>query len=98
MDAVGGILRRCPLPGPGIKHRQCGQGLWYTIAVASHGPQLTAVIMDGVMVIKLEPEHGRLQRDEREKKKSEKKCSVEEKREKNKGFYHRVRTDIQTNK
>lgn len=57
VHTVGGILWRCPFPGPGIKHRQCRQGLWHTTAVSRHVPQLIAVPMDGVVMVKLEPEH-----------------------------------------
>lgn len=59
VDAVGGIVWRCPLPSSGVKHRHCRQGLWCTTTVACHVPQLTAVPLDGVMMVKLDPEHER---------------------------------------
>lgn len=57
VDTVRGVLWRRPLPCSGVKHRHCGQGLLHTITVACHAPQLIAVPIDGVVMVKLEPEH-----------------------------------------
>lgn len=70
VDTVGRIIRRCPLSSSGIKHGQCGQRLWRTTTVACHVPQLIAVPVDGVVMVKLEPEHNRW-REERNRKNKE---------------------------
>lgn len=67
VHAVRGEVRRCSLPGSGVKHRQCRQGLRDTTTLACHGPQLTAVPMDGVVMVKLEPEHYRWSNKKKEK-------------------------------